>query len=172
MPKSKNQEDIKRPERTYTLEEKETAIQLSFKNNSIATASRMTNIPTSTIHGWLKNMSDDGELASIRTAVRVRVVEKAWAGTLRAIASLIREHDRLSKEREGDNVKAYEPSILVDIANVAEKMTRVLKNIGDVAQKHEMTGEVKHIMEQIGSEGLTSDRIKEIGYATLGKRYN
>ena len=172
MPKPRNPEDIKRPERSYTFEEKETAVQTAIRHGSIAAASRKHDIPTSSIYNWLKKMEDDGELAAIRTAIRVRVVEKAWSGTLRAIQSLIREHDRLAKEREADGVKAYEPSVLVDIANVAEKMTRVLKNIGDVAQKHEMSGEVRHIMEKMGTEGMTTDRIKELGYAAQNKRYN
>ncbi len=175
MPKPKNPEDIKRPERTYTLEEKETAIALTLKNGSIASASRMLDIPSTSIHNWLRKMEEDGELATIRTAIRVRVVEKAWGGTLRALASLIREYDRLTKSRDevdGKTVEPYTPETLVDIATVAEKMTRVLKNIGDVAQKMEMTGEVKHIIEKMGGEGLTTEKIQEIGRQAMGKRWN
>ena len=169
MPKKRNPEDIIRPERSYTLEEKEEAIALVFKNDSVATASRMTGIPNQTIHGWLKNIHRDGELGVIREAIRVKVVEKAWSGTLRAIASLIREHDRLAKSR-GDDAEAYEPTVLVDLANVAEKMTRVLKNIGDVAQKMEMTGEVRHLLEKVGADGMTTDKFIELGYAAQNKR--
>ena len=171
MPKSKNQEDIKRPERTYTLEEKETAVQLALRHDSISSASRVLDIPHSSISNWMKKMDEDGELATIREAIRVRVADKAWSGTFKVLDSLIREHDRLAKSR-GDDAEVYDPQTLEHLASIAEKMTRTLRNIGNVAQKHEMSGEVRHILDQMGSEGLTSDRIKEIGYATLGKRFN
>ena len=171
MPKKRNPEDIVRPERSYTLEEKETAIALALKNGSISSASRVLGIPDTSIHNWIRKMKDDGELATIREAIRVKVVEKAWSGTFRALASLIREHDRLAKSR-GDDAEAYEPSVLVDLANVAEKMTRVLKNIGDVAQKTEMTGEVRHIIEKLGGEGITIDKIQEFGRQDMSKRFN
>lgn len=142
---------------SYTPQQKEQAIAYVFLLGSYASASRMTNVPESTVRDWITK-ADKGEIAELRGAIRARVVQDAWAVAFRGLLQAKQAQDRYDKSSEK---KEMTEERMAKLMEVAEKATRILKNIGVVAARMEIDQTVT--VDDKRPEDLTIDDFLKLG---------
>ena len=134
--------------RHYTPEERERAIVQLYQLGTFAAVERASAIPESTVRTWA-NAKPEDELADIRASIRAGIVRSAWACLGQCL------------ERAAE--QSMLPGIgIKDCVEIAERVSRVLKNIGSVAEKLEVTAKVSHASRKPLHERIqeTADKIE------------
>ena len=152
---------VGRQERSYSVEEKETAIALYFRLGTLAGVERHLGIPHSTLHGWLR-AKPDAELDEIRRRVREEVIRGVRGIVFRGTVIMDKHLTELEKAD-----RSTEPEQGAALAmEIVERASRVLKNLGDVEQRLTVTGIVGSAQGGVTADARLHHDIQAIMDAT------